>query len=120
MGTIERIMKVMIYICRVRYTTMSELADKFGVSIRTIKRDIDELGYIIPLETKSGRYYGGVYVMNNYKWDKVYMGEMDIELLKKIKRIGKSGKKLVFSEDEMDRIEKIIATYSMPPTKKDF
>ena len=46
---------------------MPALTEKFGVSIRTIKRDIDELEYLIPLETKTGRYEGRVYVMKSYK-----------------------------------------------------
>lgn len=93
---------------------MPELADRFGVSIRTIKRDIDELGYIIPLQTKSGRYNGGVYVMKDYRWDMIYMNVTDIELLKRIKGVGQKGGKLILNKDEIKRLEGIIAKYSIP------
>ena len=78
MGTTERIFKIMIYICRVRHSIIPELAEKFGVSIRTIKRDINELGYIIPIETRVGRNTGGVYVMEDYQWNNMYMSTEDI------------------------------------------
>lgn len=104
----------MAYICRARYATMSELANMFGVSTRTIKRDIDELGYLIPIETRSGRYEGGVYVMDNYRWDKVYMSDEEIELLTKIKMIGFESEKLILEDFELKTLESIITTYSMP------
>lgn len=113
MGTTERIFEIMKYLCKVRYATMSELADMFGVSVRTIKRDIDELGYLIPLETKTGRYGGGVYVMDDYKWDKAYMSEEDISLLNKIKTTGINKQILIFDENDLIRIERIITTYSL-------
>ena len=114
MGTTERILEMMKYLCQVRHATMPALAEKFGVSVRTIKRDIDELGYLIPLEIKTGRYEGGVYVMQGYKWDKAYMSAEDIALLIKIKKVGEKKESLVFEGDELSRLERIISTYSLP------
>ena len=111
MGATERIFEMMKYLCRVRHATMPELADKFGVSVRTIKRDIAELGYLIPLEIKSGRYEGGVYVMEDYRWDKAYMTVEDIALLIKIKAVGANKQKLVLEGDELQRLGQIIITY---------
>jgi len=37
MGTAERRLEILKYLCRVRKATMPELAEKFGVSIRTIQ-----------------------------------------------------------------------------------
>ena len=117
MGTIERILTIMKYLCQVRHATMPELAEMFGVSVRTIKRDIDELGYLIPLETRSGRHDGGVYVMDDYAWDKAYMSAEDIELLIRIKAIGEKQERLVLDDESLQRLEKIIFTYSMPQKK---
>lgn len=117
MGTTERIFEMMKYLCQVRHATMPALAEKFGVSTRTIKRDIDELGYLIPLETKTGRYGGGVYIMDDYKWDKAYMSEEDISLLIKIKTTGINRQILIFDENDLIRIERIITTYSLPNKK---
>lgn len=114
MGTTERIFEMMKYLCQVRHATMPALAEKFGVSVRTIKRDIDELGYLIPLEIKTGRYEGGVYVMQGYKWDKAYMSAEDIALLIKIKKVGEKKERLVFEGDELSRLERIISMYSLP------
>lgn len=108
---------MMKYLCQVRHATMPELAEKFGVSVRTVKRDIDELGYIILLETRTGRYEGGVYVMTDYRWDKAYMSAEDIALLIRIKTVGKNNGRLVFEGDDLQRIEKIISIYSMPQAK---
>ena len=105
---------MMKYLCQVRHATMPALAEKFGVSVRTIKRDIDELGYLIPLEIKTGRYEGGVYVMQGYKWDKAYMSAEDIALLIKIKKVGEKKERLVFEGDELSRLERSISTYSLP------
>lgn len=117
MGTTERIFEMMKHLCQVRHATMPELADKFGVSVRSIKRDIDELGYLIPLEIKTGRYEGGVYVMDDYRWDKAYMSAEDIALLIKIKTIGANGKRLILEGEDLLRLERIITTYSMPQAK---
>ena len=40
MGTAERRLEILNYLCQKRYATMPELAEKFGVSVRTIHRDI--------------------------------------------------------------------------------
>jgi predicted DNA-binding transcriptional regulator YafY len=96
---------------------MTELAVKFGVSVRTIKRDIDELGYLIPIKTKFGRYEGGVYVMEDYKWDKAYMSDEDIALLVRIKEIAAVKQNVVLDEDDLQRLERLIVTYCMPKEK---
>ena len=61
MGATERQLEIIKYLCRKRYATMSTLADKFGVSVRTIQRDIEALTLFVPLDVKAGRYEGGVY-----------------------------------------------------------
>ena len=117
MGTAERRIEIMRLLCRERHATMPELAERFSVSVRTIKRDIDELGYIIPLEIKVGRYQGGIYVMNGYLWDRIYMSNEDIELLQTIIFIGKSKDRLILDEPSLQRLQKMIETYSFPKIK---
>ena len=117
MGTAERIIEMMKYLCRVRHSTMPELAERFGVSVRTVKRDIDELGYLIPLKTKTGRYDGGVYVMDNYRWDKQYMSAEETEFLKNIKRKAAEGTVIILNEKEFGILDMIIEAYSVPQRK---
>lgn len=78
--TTERIFDMMKYLCRVRYAPMPKLAEMYGVSVRTIKRDVDVLGSLIPLETRLGRYEGGVYVISglkDYRGELIYFEEGD-------------------------------------------
>lgn len=117
MGTAERRIEIMRLLCCERYITMPALAERFSVSVRTIKRDIDELGYIIPLEIKMGRYEGGVYVMNGFFWDRVYMSEDDIALLETIISIGEVGAMLVLDKPALQRLKNMIKTYAVPKTK---
>ena len=112
--TTERIFDMMKYLCRARYTSMPKLAEMYGVSVRTIKRDIDVLGSFIPIETRSGRYEGGVYVMEGYRWDKSYMSAEDIALLAYIKQIGERQERLVLNQDDLVRLSRMISVYSLP------
>ena len=56
--------------CR-RHDTMVHLANEFGVSVRTIRRDIEALSLSEPLYTKQGRYGGGVYLLNGRRAERV-------------------------------------------------
>jgi len=62
MGPNERRMEIIEALCRRRQDTMANLATEFGVSVRTIKNDIDILSLSYPIETIRGRYGGGVRV----------------------------------------------------------
>ena len=108
MGTAERRLEIMKLLCKRRYETMSNLSDEFGVSIRTIQRDIDELTFLMPLYVKSGRYGGGVYVDKDYTMDKMYMTTDEINLLIKVQKM--TSDKLSKSENTL--FDQIIKTYS--------
>lgn len=59
----EAILKVL---CQRRQDKIDNLAFEFGVSVRTIKNDIEELSLAYPIETVRGRYGGGVKVADGY------------------------------------------------------
>lgn len=84
MGTSERRMKIMEVLCRRRHETMKNLAFEFDVSQRTIRNDINVLSLSYPLETKRGRYGGGVEVMDGYYLDRKYLKPKQQELLEKL------------------------------------
>ncbi len=113
-GTVERKIDMMKYICLHRNTTMLQLSEMFGVSIRTVMRDLADVGDFIPITTHQGRYEGGVSVDKNYSWDKAYMSGSDIALLKKVRRAGEHGERLELDEGELLRLDKIINTYEKP------
>ena len=60
MGTAERRRQMMLLLCRRRHETMRNLASEFGVSERTIRRDVEALSCTEPIYTQPGRYGGGV------------------------------------------------------------
>ncbi len=56
MGTAERRTEIMRILCRRRHETISNLAETFGVSRRTIQRDVEILSITQPLYTQSGSH----------------------------------------------------------------
>ena len=84
MGTAERRYEIMKILCRRRHETIRNLASEFGVSMRTIQRDITELSRTEPIYTQSGKYDGGVYVVENYSMDRMYMKDSELGVLQKL------------------------------------
>ncbi|MBE6693924.1 MAG: DeoR family transcriptional regulator [Ruminococcaceae bacterium] len=91
MGTAERRLEILKYLCKVRKATMPQLAGLFGVSTRTIQRDILELqaAFHVPLQIRCGKYDGGIYVIGNYSFDRAYMHDDELILLSKIQELVK-------------------------------
>lgn len=82
----ERRMKVLSVICKKRHIVVADLAKEFGVSSRTIRRDIKDLSLSYPLESISGKYGGGVKVNDNFHWNKTYLNTEQIDLLEELSR----------------------------------
>lgn len=110
MGTAERRLEILKYLCKYKYAKMSELADMFGVSRRTIQRDIYEIEgiFYLPIKMKHGKYEGGVYVEDNMDLNKLYERKDKILLLNKVKRITEKN----LSDSEMNLFEEIINDFS--------
>lgn len=58
----ERQGAILNLIFRERHTTEAALAANFGVSERTIRKDITALSCILPIKTVRGRHGGGVWL----------------------------------------------------------
>ena len=86
MGTAERRLEILKYLCKYRRATMPQLAEMFGVSVRTIQRDILEIEatFHAPLDVRCGKYDGGVFVVGDYSFDHAYMHDEELALLSKI------------------------------------
>ncbi len=114
-GAAERKLEIVKYLCRRRCSTLAELAEEFGVSVRTIQRDLICLSgeMHIPIFCQYGKYGGGIYIDDDYKWDKMYMTQEQIALLNKVGDLV-SGK---LSEQERKLYRQIINTYSTPSAK---
>lgn len=80
----ERREAILNVLCKRRQDTVENLANEFGVSVRTIKYDIEELTLAHPIETVRGRYGGGVKVADGYYIGRKYLKPSQQELLKKL------------------------------------
>ena len=109
MGTAERRLEIYKYLCLVRKATMPQIAEKFGVSIRTIQRDIFEIEVTLhaPLKVTKGKY-GGIAVIGNHTLDRAYMCDEELLLLKKIQILVKEQ----ISSQESSMLAQIIKKYS--------
>lgn len=116
MGTAERRYEIMKILCRRRNDTICNLASEFGVSIRTIQRDIEVLSRTEPIFTLSGKYGGGVYVVDGYYMDRMYMKNAELDVLKKLYIAADENAQLL-TNDEKDLLGQLISQYSKPKLK---
>ena len=109
MGTAERRLEIYKYLCLERKASMPHLAKKFGVSVRTIQRDIFEIEAIFhaPIVIKKGKY-GGIFIVGDHTLDRAYMCTEELLLLAKIQILVKEQ----ISEKENNILTQIIKKYS--------
>ena len=110
MGTAERRLEILKYLCKYRRATMPQLAEMYGVSIRTIQRDILEIEstFHVPIDVRCGKHEGGIYVIGDYSFDRVYMHDDELALLSKVQKLV-SGK---LTDKENTLLSQIIKTYT--------
>ena len=66
-----------------RYVHIGELADMFGVSMRTIKYDIEAITCSYPIETMRGRY-SGIRLAEWYRPEKSRLCAKQLQLLRRL------------------------------------
>lgn len=111
MGTAERRNEIIKVLCRRRHETINNLAVEFAVSERTIRRDIDVLSISYPIYTQTGKYNGGVYIMDGFILERMYMSDIELEVLKKL-CIFADNNPSVLNQNEKNTLCSIISTYS--------
>lgn len=114
MGTAERRSAILKTLCRRRHETISNLASEFGVSERTIRRDIEVLSYTEPIYTQTGRYYGGVYVVDGYSMDRMYVSGEESKVLHKLCDFAQQQGECVLSAHELSIFKTMIKNYTKP------
>ena len=112
MGTAERRAEIMRILCRRRHETISNLAEEFGVSTRTILRDVEALSIKEPIYTQCGRYGGGVYVTDNYYMSRMYMTEKELSLLHKLLSFANKKAICELSAEENKLLKLIVSQYT--------
>lgn len=118
MGTAERRAEIMRILCRRRHETISNLAEEFGVSTRTIQRDVEVLSITQPIYTQCGRYDGGIYVTEGYVMDRMYMTDFELSVLHKLASLAESRSICDLNKDEYKVLNRIISQYTKPKTRK--
>lgn len=114
MGTAERRNELIRVLCRRRHDTIKNLSYQFGVSERTILRDIEALSLTEPIYTQCGRYGGGVYIDKEYIPDRMYMNDNELAVLKKLMRQAHDRSVCDLSEREYSLLDSIISQYTKP------
>lgn len=117
-GTAERRAEIMHILCRRRHETIKNLADEFGVSTRTIQRDVEALSIKEPIYTQCGRYDGGVYVMDGFEINRMYMSDNELFVLRKLLSFAKVGSACDLNSDEYKTLNSIILQYTKPKSEK--
>jgi len=120
MMTSERRQLILKTLCKRRCETISNLAIEFGVSERTIRRDIEVMSLYEPIYTMQGRYNGGVYIEASYRQDGNYFEDSQKKVLEKIlSYIERQNEETLMLQDEEIRIfRNLISVYSKPTVKK--
>ena len=104
-STTDRRQMILEHLLDNRHATRKELADKFGVSTRTIERDIIVLSCSYPIDTQQGGG-GGIFIADGYRLGMKYLTEEQLTLLVKISNSLK--------REEFDIMNSIIKTFKRP------
>ena len=107
-STFERRMEILSILINQRLISCPELARRFRVFDDTITRDISVLSRFAPIGSKIGRY-GGVYIINEYKRERVYLTREEEMLIEKLV-VRLSGK-------DQTLLQMILYKFAMPKVK---
>jgi len=118
MGTAERRAEIMRILCRRRHETISNLAEEFGVSTRTIQRDVEILSITESIYTRCGRYNGGIYVLQDYVMDRMYMTDCELSVLHKLACFAQSRAVCDLDKNEFNVLNRIISQYTKPKKER--
>lgn len=110
----ERRRKFLEILSKRRFETISNLAYELEVSERTIRRDISILSETEPVYTRSGRYGGGVYILDGYYSNKFYFSKEESDSLKAILFYIDNNLSGNISNENIENLKRIIVRYTKP------
>ena len=88
---------------------------EFGVTERTIRRDIEILCIKYPIYTKRGRTDGGVYIIDSFSFEKIYMTDEKVKLFENALSVLE--KYELVSDYELENMRNTLAEYSSKQRK---
>jgi len=109
--TLARRQNIMRLLCRYRHMTIKSLAMEFGVSERTIRRDIEVLSLTEPIYTQTGRYDGGVYISSSYTTEKMGMVRAEAAVFEKLITFAEKSADCDITSDELAIAKRFLADY---------
>ena len=104
-GALERRQSILDYLLEVRKTTRAELSDRFGVSLRTIERDIIILSCSYPIITVQGGN-GGIKIADGYYIGIRYLTVSQLALLERLSTS--------LTGEDLSLMREIIKTFRRP------
>lgn len=108
-STTERRMSLLEILCRRKKDSLISLARDLGVSVRTIRTDIEVLACTYPIYTVTGPQ-GGIYIDKRFKFGMIYMSSEQIDLLMRLNE--------ELSDKDKKIMQSILDTYMRPAIKK--
>ena len=114
MGATERRNAIMQALGRRRHDKISNLASEFGVSERTIRRDIEILSLTEPIRTEAGRYGGGVYVLDSYYKSKKYLNATQICAIQKAINYFQNTESSILSVEDIEALQELLTDFTKP------
>lgn len=114
MNVAERRAQIMKLLYRRRHETVANMAYEFGVSSRTIMRDIEALSLTEPIYTQTGRYGGGIYIMDGYSPSAFYFKPDELALLNKLIADIDNSTYCTLTEIEKKAFKDLVAYYTKP------
>lgn len=106
MKATERRRDLLEALCRRRHDKIDNLAFEFGVSERTIRRDIQELSLSYPIYTDCRRDSAGVHIEDGYYLNRQYLKTEQQALLERLARQA--------TESDLKIIQEIIKQFGRP------
>lgn len=109
MKAAERRQQMLVLLSSRREDTIANLAFEFGVSERTIMRDIEELTLSAPLYTVQGNG-GGIRVADGWYISRTYLTDKQEDFLRNLS-VG-------LQPDQLKIMESILSTFAKPQVKE--
>ena len=104
----ERRRRIMQILRRDLRTTIVSLATELDVSERTIRRDIDSLSLYEPIYTSTGRYQGGVHLLDDTTQRMVRINQEQLDVICAIVERRKDNASYI-KEEELEQLMAFLA-----------
>ena len=72
-----------------------------------------------PIFTQPGRFGGGVYVMEGYTLNRMYVSDDEAAVLHKLSQYAEKKQICILTEDELKIVQRMLKNYTIPKYMKD-